>query len=159
MTAADLAGLMGKHRWRKGQKVRCPAHPDRDPSLSIRDGDKGVMVRCQSRGCNVEDICSAIGIRVSDLFYEKTTPRIRARTARIEQMRSLERQSGLVAVLGAIDKGKRAYWLAAERRIEAEIQELRPLLEPEKVFQEWRERMFQKRINKYGWDEMWRQVK
>ena len=47
----------------------CPAHDDRKPSLSIREGDRGILIRCWT-GCSLESICSALGIQVADLFYE-----------------------------------------------------------------------------------------
>ena len=57
-----------------GWSARCPAHgQDKKPSLSIntnKDGD--ILVHCHA-GCSVQDICSAIGIGVRDLFLEKNT--------------------------------------------------------------------------------------
>lgn len=48
--------------------ARCPAHQDRSPSLSIREGDDGrVLLHCFA-GCPTESICSALGIKLSDLF-------------------------------------------------------------------------------------------
>jgi hypothetical protein len=41
-------------------KARCPAHDDRDPSLSIRDADNGkVLVRCYA-GCEQEQVIAAL---------------------------------------------------------------------------------------------------
>ena len=46
----------------------CPAHKDRSPSLSLSQGDDGrILMHCFA-GCNIEDICSAIGLEVKDLF-------------------------------------------------------------------------------------------
>ena len=39
--------------------VRCPAHDDQSPSLSLRDGDRGLMVHCFS-GCDPLDVLAAI---------------------------------------------------------------------------------------------------
>ncbi|MBX3375170.1 MAG: AAA family ATPase [Phycisphaeraceae bacterium] len=48
--------------------ARCPAHDDRKPSLSINAGDGGrALVTCHA-GCAVDAVCSAIGLRVPDLF-------------------------------------------------------------------------------------------
>lgn len=59
-------------RSRDGWVARCPAHPDRSPSLSIREGEKGILLYCHA-GCRLEDIASAMEIRVSELFYSPAT--------------------------------------------------------------------------------------
>ena len=47
---------------------RCPAHRDRNPSLSIHAGDDGrALVYCHA-GCTVDAVCAAIGLRPADLF-------------------------------------------------------------------------------------------
>jgi len=51
-----------------GWSCRCPAHDDRNPSLSIHAGDDGrALVHCH-RGCTVDAVCGAIGLRPADLF-------------------------------------------------------------------------------------------
>ncbi len=46
----------------------CPAHDDRNPSLSIREADEGrILVHCFS-GCDVWDIVSAISLEMDALF-------------------------------------------------------------------------------------------
>jgi hypothetical protein len=52
----------------------CPAHDDRSPSLSISEGDKGLLLRCWA-GCSVEEICTTLGLTVSDLFFDAGLPR------------------------------------------------------------------------------------
>jgi archaellum biogenesis ATPase FlaH len=57
-----------------GWTARCPGpnhkHGDRNPSLSIKEGDDGkILVYCHT-GCDLEQICEAIGWKVSDLFSE-----------------------------------------------------------------------------------------
>ncbi len=37
----------------------CPAHADKTPSLSIRQGDRGILVTCHA-GCNASDVLRAI---------------------------------------------------------------------------------------------------
>jgi 5S rRNA maturation endonuclease (ribonuclease M5) len=46
---------------------RCPAHPDRKPSLSVTDADDRVLVRCQA-GCETEAVLNALGLQWGDLF-------------------------------------------------------------------------------------------
>jgi hypothetical protein len=55
-----------------GWSCRCPAHNDRNPSLSLNSGDDGkALIRCHA-GCTVEAVCAAIGLRPSDLFDHDT---------------------------------------------------------------------------------------
>ncbi len=74
----------------KGWQARCPVHDDRHPSLSIKEGDKGLLLKCWS-GCDLEAICAAVHIRVADLFYETTRDR---RTIRAERLVRQKRQRG-----------------------------------------------------------------
>lgn len=47
---------------------RCPAHEDTNPSLSINEGADGkILLKCYA-GCSVEEICSKLGMSVSELF-------------------------------------------------------------------------------------------
>ena len=39
--------------------VPCPAHDDDRPSLSLRDGDRGLLVHCFA-GCSPADVYAAI---------------------------------------------------------------------------------------------------
>lgn len=51
-----------------GWIARCPAHDDRDPSLSISEGDDGrVLVHCFA-GCDPEAIVGAVGLSLQDLM-------------------------------------------------------------------------------------------
>jgi hypothetical protein len=51
--------------------ARCPAHQDKDPSLSVADGDDGrVLIKCHA-GCTPEDIVARLGLTMADLFREK----------------------------------------------------------------------------------------
>jgi hypothetical protein len=69
MSAAEVARRLearatGPQAW----KARCPAHEDRRPSLSIREGRDGrTLVRCFA-GCEPDAIVRAVGLRVRDLF-------------------------------------------------------------------------------------------
>jgi hypothetical protein len=54
-----------------GWTAQCPGpnhkHGDRDPSLSVTQGDGKILLYCHA-GCDVEQICAAIGWTLSDLF-------------------------------------------------------------------------------------------
>ena len=60
MTAAEFVqGLAGVRRNGSGYMARCPAHDDRTPSLSVKDGDQvDVVVWCHA-GCTKEAVCAA----------------------------------------------------------------------------------------------------
>jgi hypothetical protein len=53
----------------RGWQVRCPSHDDRDPSLSVREGDRGLLLKCWA-GCSAEDITRTLGLKLSDLFFD-----------------------------------------------------------------------------------------
>ena len=69
MPAADfLAALKGVHGGGGKWTVRCPAHNDHKPSLSISLGDDGrVLLKCFS-GCSVEEVVGAVGLKMKDHF-------------------------------------------------------------------------------------------
>lgn len=63
------AQKLGDGKW----KCQCPAHADRSPSLEVSAGDhssKGVLFHCWEGGCTVGAIAEAIGLKVSQFFYE-----------------------------------------------------------------------------------------
>jgi hypothetical protein len=62
------SGLEGLRRSGDGYVARCPAHQDRTPSLSIRQGDDGrVLLHCWA-GCGTEAVLDALGLEWGDLF-------------------------------------------------------------------------------------------
>jgi len=67
--------LEGVRRSGKGDLARCPAHADKDPSLSIKEGDDGrVLLHCFA-GCAPADIVAAMGLTMADLFPPSNQPR------------------------------------------------------------------------------------
>ena len=62
--------------------ARCPAHDDRNPSLSVGVGAEGrVLLKCHA-GCSTLDIVSALGLQVRDLFVQgRPRPIVRKRRA------------------------------------------------------------------------------
>lgn len=50
--------------------ARCPSHDDKQASLCIRSGNKGIVLKCQA-GCSCDAVCHALGIEVRDLFFEQ----------------------------------------------------------------------------------------
>ena len=69
MTTLDdlLQRLEGVKKSGVGFVARCPAHEDREPSLSIREGEKGIVLHCHA-GCPTEAVCAAIGLTLADLY-------------------------------------------------------------------------------------------
>lgn len=71
MTAEDFSQrLEAVRKSGRGFISRCPAHEDRTPSLSVRDGERGVLVKCWA-GCRLQDITAAVGLTVRDLFHDQ----------------------------------------------------------------------------------------
>jgi protein tyrosine phosphatase len=49
----------------------CPAHNDKNPSLSIKETKDGdVLLHCFA-GCGVDDVVAALGLEMSDLFSKQ----------------------------------------------------------------------------------------
>ena len=52
----------------------CPSHGDKSPSLAIRDCNGTILIKCFA-GCNANEIVSAIGMNLSDLFPPSDDPK------------------------------------------------------------------------------------
>lgn len=64
LSRLDKVKAVGAGKW----KACCPAHDDRDPSLSIREAEDGkVLLHCWA-GCDTDSITAAIGLSIRDLF-------------------------------------------------------------------------------------------
>ena len=62
MTALELARRLRAKRVGRSFVCRCPAHDDRDPSLSIMQGHSAILLKC-FKGCEAEDIIAALRAR------------------------------------------------------------------------------------------------
>jgi hypothetical protein len=65
-----IAKLDGPRQSGDSWSAKCPAHEDRNPSLSVTErteGDPGAVVFCHA-GCSSEAVVSALGITVADLY-------------------------------------------------------------------------------------------
>ena len=71
----------------RGWSACCPAHPDRTPSLSVAEGETGVLVKCWA-GCTVEEIADAMDLRVADLFYHPVSGKKQPRRYRTGKPRT-----------------------------------------------------------------------
>lgn len=78
MSALDvvLERLGGARQNGDGWQARCPAHDDREPSLSVSQrsqGDPGVVIYCHA-GCTPDEVAAALGLSTADLFDDLPTP-------------------------------------------------------------------------------------
>lgn len=62
----DGAKTNGSNKW----LAKCPAHPDRSPSLAIRLADDRILIHCFA-GCHVDAVLSAVGLDMTDLFPDR----------------------------------------------------------------------------------------
>ena len=93
-----LARLDGVQRAGKGFKARCPAHPDRSPSLSLKECDDGrVLIHCFA-GCEPAAVLEAVSLNMAHLFppspgSEKKVPKLQGISDRdLRQALELEKQ-------------------------------------------------------------------
>ena len=72
MIAAELlARLDGVHPRGTGRwSSHCPAHEDRSPSLSIREGADGRILLHDFGGCTPGEIVAALSLELKDLFAD-----------------------------------------------------------------------------------------
>lgn len=69
-SANDIAQRFGQKKAKKqgkGFMMLCPAHNDKNPSLSVADGDKCTILKCHA-GCETRDILAAWGIETKNLY-------------------------------------------------------------------------------------------
>ena len=58
-----------QNRYRDKAQCICPAHQDKEASLTISRGDKGTVLFCHAR-CPTEKILNTVGLKMTDLFDE-----------------------------------------------------------------------------------------
>ena len=68
--------------------AQCPSHEDKHNSLSVAEGDKGIILKCFA-GCSPQNIVGAMGLTMADLFPEKNvsiTPPIKRANAQSQKI-------------------------------------------------------------------------
>jgi hypothetical protein len=148
----------GNWKGKPAYHAKCPSHRDRSPSLSITEGANGSTYLHCFRGCTTEEILSAKGMRLRDLFASsdwKPSPEMRQRWADEERLRLLERQHGLTIMAQAVFPAERRYWRVVERNISVKGRALRDKLYPNEKAARERERNVRRIVDKYGLDELW----
>jgi 5S rRNA maturation endonuclease (ribonuclease M5) len=72
MLASEFANRLNAQKTSSGWQAKCPGHDDKNASLSISEGHDGrVLLKCHA-GCDVKDIVSVMGLKMSDLFNDNT---------------------------------------------------------------------------------------
>lgn len=75
MIDSILSRLEGVRKTGAGKWLaRCPAHNDRSPSLSVRQTDDGRILVHDFAGCSVDDVLTAVGLGIKDLFPPRDPP-------------------------------------------------------------------------------------
>lgn len=103
----------GNGRW----SARCPAHADENPSFSISEGEKGVLLKCWA-GCTVEEICCSLGIQQRDLFFDAldSNPARRREAAQQRDRQRRERERHDYQQGALIDALREADYFVRSRR-------------------------------------------
>ena len=57
--AKHIAAALGGKKSGTGYIANCVGHDDTNPSMTIADGDKGVVVRCHA-GCSQQELIAAL---------------------------------------------------------------------------------------------------
>lgn len=71
-----LSRLSGVRKSADGYVALCPAHADKNPSLSIDECDGKILLYCHA-GCSPEAVCAALKIEMRELFTDRgPAPRI-----------------------------------------------------------------------------------
>ena len=92
----------GKGKW----MACCPAHQDKSPSLAINEADDRILVHCFA-GCETSDVIAALGLTVSDLFYNKLAGvgLTEGKKRRYEEILKSERYQ--VAIINSVERNER----------------------------------------------------
>ena len=103
MNIDQAAGLVDKVRWNGALRftTQCPAHPDRSPSLSVREGHTSILLKCFA-GCSYPEIVAALNMRSIDFKIGAGRAEIPSRLSarsRLQQVLRRPPLSSLVDVL------------------------------------------------------------
>jgi len=114
VTAAEVADRLGARRAGSGWLARCPAHPDRTPSLSIAEGAGGrVLLHCLA-GCATAHVLAAAGLTWAEISGAPSSPagrqqQRRERDARqaADEVARTERREAADAYREVVDRADR----------------------------------------------------
>lgn len=106
----------------------CPAHEDRSPSLSIKNTDKKILLRCFA-GCEAESIAGSIGFSLRDLFHDELSEEELRNRRNTHRQADIEHEKLVLAIANAdrkrgkrlpqadLDRERRAYEIVNGRRV------------------------------------------
>jgi hypothetical protein len=98
----------------------CPAHEDKNPSMTVRELPDGmVLVHCFA-GCSTESIIGACGLQFDDLFPEKLPQDefkpLKRRFPAADVLLMVEQELGVIAIVaGDLAEGRKPSAVDAER--------------------------------------------
>ncbi|MCO6436920.1 MAG: AAA family ATPase [Phycisphaerae bacterium] len=92
----DGVRAAGPNQW----TAKCPAHADRNPSLSVGRGDDGRLLATCHANCEFNDILNSVGLKPSDAFPERSPlPTVKASRAPSNNGRAFPTESAAKAHL------------------------------------------------------------
>ena len=65
-----LTHFQVKKRYPDKSQCECPAHDDKQASLTVTRGRDSVLIHCHA-GCDIDNVLAAAGLKKSDLFYQE----------------------------------------------------------------------------------------
>ncbi len=65
-----LSYFQVKRRYQDKAQCKCPAHDDKQASLTVTSGRDSTLIHCHA-GCSIENVLSAAGLKKYDLFYQE----------------------------------------------------------------------------------------
>ena len=92
----------GKGKW----MACCPAHQDKSPSLAINEADDRILVHCFA-GCETSDVIAALGLTVSDLFYNKLAGGELTESKKRRYEEALKSERYQVAIINSVERNER----------------------------------------------------
>ena len=101
----------GSGKW----MARCPAHVDKSPSLAVSEANDRVLIHCFA-GCVPEDIAAAIGLNVSDLFYNQLAGGELTQVKRCRFEEVLKHERIQVAIINSAERIERPLTLSERQR-------------------------------------------
>ena len=160
MQASEFAALLHAKQLRRGHWIaRCPAHPDKRPSLSIAEGRKQpVVFKCMSAGCTQDEVLKAMGLTWHDLLGDrpKMTHDMSARLQDEQTLRSLrDLKRAVLSPAGAYLAEKQWRLEALLRELDRRIIVLENSMNPALQAIRGREAKTARFIRKWGMDKLW----
>ena len=90
MTLNEFLGKLAYAKDCRGYWMcRCPAHEDKEASLSVKQGDKGIVLKCHA-GCTPESVCASLGIELAALFTDREAPPLKKEVVASYEYRGLD---------------------------------------------------------------------